>query len=955
MNMDTARKAGWKMVKKTPKSAARKTARKTAKKAVKKAVRKTARKPAGRTAKKAAKRAARKTTRTVAKKVSRKTAKKAAGKTTKRAAPKRARRTKGAAKNSAARALVGRPGATRKAAARKVAIRKGGVRKETRPTKKTASHAHVDLERFAVDPADLRWRCDFGGFGFASTEELPTFEGIIGQDRAMDAIRLGLKMRSKGYNIYVAGYPGTGKMTTIRHLLKTVETGRRIPPDIVYVNNFRDSDMPRALLLPAGQGCRLRDDMKTLVTNVQRNIAQIYESEDYKERMKALIEEYKEREKTYLRDFEERIRKENFALIQVQLGPFSKPEIAPIIAGEPVQMERLDTLTHQGKFGKEEYDRLREKYEDLTTDMEKAFKASRNLKRELREAMAKIQKEFGSPAVTDYIKDLKSEYDDPGVLEYLKEAQEEILNNMERFTDGDDGEEQKKPQQGQPQSEALDDRFRDFSVNVLVDNSATKEPPMIIETSPNYRNLFGAIDRVVDRSGHWVSDFTRIKAGSLMRANGGTLVINLMDAIVEPGVWIGLKRTLKHQKIDIQSFDPFYLYSVSVIKPEPIPLDLKVVVVGDRHAYHILYNYDDDFRKIFKVKAEFDTEMRCTEENVQKYVNFARKITSEEKLLPLDARGVGALIEHGIRLAGRQNRLTTRFSIIADVIREGDLWAREAQAARIGAEHIHQAVSARDERVRLTEEKLQELIDENVILIDTEGAEIGQVNGLSVLDLGDYAFGRPSRITAKVSLGRAGIVNIDREAELSGKTHNKGVLILTGYFRSLFAGELPLAINATICFEQSYGGIDGDSASSTEMYALLSALSGVPLRQDIAVTGSMNQNGISQPIGGVNEKIEGFYEVCKARGLTGRQGVMIPQANVPDLMLKPEVSDAVRAGRFHIYAVETISQGIEILTGLPAGEPAADGRYPEDSVFGRVEREVRRFAELSRSFKVREE
>lgn len=818
------------------------------------------------------------------------------------------------------------------------------------PRRKAAPAPRPAGAALELRPEELRRGCDTGRFEFETTAELPVFEGIIGQDRAIEAIRLGLKMRSKGYNIYVAGLPGTGKMTTIRHLLETVDSGRASPQDIVYINNFQDPDMPRALLLPAGTGARLRGDMKDLVVNMQRNIAQIYESEVYKERMKALIEDYKEREKKILRAFEERVRQENFALIQVQLGPFSKPEVAPIIAGEPVQMERLEALTLQKKFGAEDYDRLREKYEELTGEMEKAFKSARDLKRALRDAMAGLQKEFGSPAVTDYVQDLKAEYEDAGVKAYLDEVQESILDNMERFTDGEESAEQEKEKHAAQERE---NRFREFMVNVLVDNSKTEKPPVIIETSPNYRNLFGTIERMIDRSGHWVSDFTKIKAGSLLRANGGTLVVNLMDAILEPGVWVALKRTLKHQMIDIQTFDPFYLYSISALKPSPIPLDIKVIVVGDRRAYHILYNYDEDFRKIFKVKAEFDVEMHCSEDNVGKYVHFARKITSEERLRPLTRCGMGALVEFGIRLAGRQNRLSTQFSTIADLIREADLWAGEGEAPAIAAEHVQQAVTAREGRVNLTESKLREMIEERTILIQTEGRAIGQVNGLSVYDLGDYAFGSPARITVKCSLGREGIVNIEREAELSGKTHNKGVLILEGFVRSLFAKRTPLAIHATICFEQSYGGIDGDSASSTEVYALLSALGEFELRQDVAVTGSVDQHGVIQPIGGVNEKIEGFFAVCRARGLTGAQGVLIPRLNVKDLMLREEVIAAVREGRFHIWAVESIREGIELLSELPAGEADRAGRYPAASAFGRVQKAVAGYAELSRAFNSR--
>jgi lon-related putative ATP-dependent protease len=833
---------------------------------------------------------------------------------------------------------------TRKPAGRTTRTTKTRARAAKAPVAAPAPAA-PDRGRYLVPVDQLHWACDTCQFKFETTDELPGFEGIIGQDRAIESIRLGLRMLSKGYNIYVAGDPGTGRMTTVRHLLEKTPTGRGVPPDLVYVNNFHNPDLPQALRLPAGQGNRLRGDMATLVINMRRNIAQIYESDVYKERVKALIEEYKEREKKVLRAFEEQIRKENFALIQVQLGPFSKPEIAPVIAGEPVQMERLEALAGQGKFAAEEYERLRQTYDNLTVEMEKAFKASRDLKRQLREAMGKLQKDFGSPAVTGYIQDLKGVYQDPGVLSYLDEVQEEILNNMERFIDGDEAEDAEKKAGAE-----REDRFRDFTVNVLVDNSRTPGPPVILETSPNYRNLFGTIERIVDRSGHWVSDFTRIKAGSLLRASGGTLIINLMDAIVEPGVWVALKRALKHQMVDIQTFDPFYLYSISAIKPEPIPLDIKLVVVGDRYAYHVLYNYDEEFRRIFKIKAEFDTVMPLSDENLAKYVNFARKVTSEEGLLPLDPSGVGALVEYGLRLAGRRTRLSTRFSEIADVIREANLWGQEAGVERVGDAQIRRAIGQRRARVNLTEEKLREMVQEGLLFIDTDGAKVGQVNGLSVLDLGDHAFGQPSRITVKCSLGREGIVNIEREAELSGKTHNKGVLILEGYFRSFFAGDKPLAIHATICFEQSYGGVDGDSASSTEVYALLSALAGVPLRQDIAVTGSVNQNGEVQPIGGVNEKIEGFFAVCRARGLTGSQGVMIPRTNLGDLMLDEEVVAAVREGRFHIYAVESIPQGIEVLTGLPAGEREPGGTFAAGTVFARVDAALRDYAEKGRAF-----
>ena len=810
-----------------------------------------------------------------------------------------------------------------------------------------------DLSSLEVPLEQLAWRCDLKTCGYSTTADVPDFEGIIGQDRAIRALTTGLKTRGKGFNIYVSGQPGTGKMTTVKHQLRTVDWGRGIPADIVYVNNFVDPDRPRAILLPAGEGRRLKRDMELLVINVRRNIVQIYESEVFKERMKGLVEDFKEREKKILRAFEGLIQGDNFALIQVQMGPFQKPEIAPVVNSEPVHIDKLEEMTAAGQFDPKEFARLKERYVELTSEMEKAFKAARGLKKELRDEMAKIQKRFGTPAVTDYIKDLRGDYDHPEVLEYLSEVQEEILDNMTRFTERDgEGEEgaQNQPQTAREAEEARTHRFRDFTVNVLVDNSKTKSAPVVIETSPNYRNLFGTIERLMSRSGHVQTDFTKIKAGSILRANGGTLVIDLMDAISEPGVWMTLKRALKHQKIDIQTFDPTYVMSVSALKPEPIDIDVKVVVLGDSRAYNLLYGMDEDFRKIFKIKAEFDTVMPMSEESVAKYVNFARKITAEEELLPMDVSGIAALVECGVRLAGRRTRISTRFAKIADVIREAALWAGEAGADVISAAHVAEAIASREERANLTEMKVREMISEGIILIDTVGSAVGQVNGLSVLDMGDYAFGQPARITVKCSLGRDGIVNIEREAEMSGKTHNKGLLILEGYFRSLFAHTRPLAVNASICFEQNYGGIDGDSASSTEVYGLLSALSELPLRQDIAVTGSVNQNGEIQPIGGANEKIEGFFAVCRERGLTGTQGVIIPRINVKDLMLRREVLAAVEAGQFHVWAVAEIAEGIEILTGVPAGEADQDGLYPPDSVYGKVDQRVADFALKLRAF-----
>lgn len=794
--------------------------------------------------------------------------------------------------------------------------------------------------------AQLRWRCDPASLPFETTAEIECHKGIIGQDRAMDALRLGLLVRSKGHNVFVCGEPGTGRTTSVRHLLETIEMPAEIPPDIIYVNNFKNPDGPVAILLPAGQGKKLQDEMRELIVYMRANIQTIYESEAYKERTKEIIDRYREREKEIIRQFEDRIKEENFALIQVQLGPFSKPEIAPVIDGEPHQIDRLENSVREGKFSREKFDQLRDKYQSLTALMEETFREARDLKRKLRGELAALEKEFGRPVVDDYLNDLKNQYGDGKVHEYLEGVREQILSNMDQFTDRD-GEEQ--PSAHPPQVD--EEKFSQYQVNVLVDNSATTRRPVVVETSPSYRNLFGTIERMVDRNGHWRTDFTRIKAGSLLLASGGFLVLQLYDLISEPGVWSALKRTLKNRLVDIQGYDPLYLFTVSALKPEPIPVSIRVVVIGDDYTYQILYNYDPDFRKIFKIKADFDSVMQKDSENLDSYTDFIRKIQLEENLLALDRTAVAAVIEHGVRAAGRQKKLSTRFSDIADVIRESSYWAESTGSRTVNASHVRCAIDERIKRVALIEDKVREMIVEGSLMVDTEGERVGQVNGLSILSLGYHMFGRPTRITVKTGVGRAGVINIERESDLAGRSFNKGVLILEGFFRSHFAQDKPLAMTASICFEQSYSGIDGDSASSSEVYALLSSLSGVPLRQDLAVTGSVNQHGEIQPIGGVNEKIEGFYDVCRERGLTATQGVIIPALNAMDLMLRPDVVEAVDAGRFHVYAISTVSEGIELLSGKPAGERLRDGSgFTEGSIYSLVDQRLREYAGVMQSF-----
>lgn len=784
----------------------------------------------------------------------------------------------------------------------------------------------------------LRWRCDPNSLPFETTDSVPPCKDIIGQERAIEALRVGLEIHSIGYNVFVTGLAGTGRFTTIKTLLERLEVKGRIPKDICYVNNFKNPDMPRMIDLPAGQGNAFKKEMETLIETLKKKIPLVFENETYLNKKKELVESFRSRQAEMFRDFEKKVNREGFALVQIQMGPYSRPGIFPLIEGNPVNIEQLEALAEEDKFPKEELERIKAKQTELINDLENLFKETRKSEKEIKDQLTALDNEVISPVIRDSISDIKEKFNYEKVHRYLDEVQEDILRNLHRFREKEETPTPPIPGLILP---TQTDQFTEYQVNVLVDNSETKGAPIIVETTPNYRNLFGTIERVVDRTGVWRTDFTHIKAGSFLRANGGYLIFNALDALLEPWVWPALKRTLKNQVVEIQTYDPFYFFSTTALKPEPIECNTKVIMIGDPRLYYLLYNLDDDFKKIFKVKADFDSVTNKNDETIYQYATFIRKICDEEKLKPFDRTGVAAVVEYGVEIAGRQKKLSTRFHLIADILREANFWAIKDGSPVVTEKHVDLAIEKKVYRLNLIEEKIQEMIEEGTIMIDTEGMVVGQVNGLSVYDLGDYTFGKPSRITAKTSLGKAGIINIEREAELSGPIHNKGVYILSGYIRDRYAQDKPLTMSASICFEQSYSGVEGDSASSTELYALLSSLSGLPLRQDIAVTGSVNQKGEIQPIGGVNEKIEGYFDVCRAKGLTGTQGVIIPYGNIDDLMLRKDVVQAIKEGKFHIYPVKTIDQGIEILTGVEAGERLPDGRFKEGTVNDLVDRRLR--------------
>jgi ATP-dependent Lon protease len=678
--------------------------------------------------------------------------------------------------------------------------------------------------------------------------------------------------------------------------------------------------------------------METLIETLKKKIPLIFENETYLNKKKEAVEKYRNKQAEMFREFEKRVNKEGFALVQIQMGPYSRPGILPVVEGNPVNIEQLETMVEENKFSKEELEKVKEKQAGLINELENIFKETRKSEKEVKEELTALDNEVISPAVKDMISDIKEKFDDEKVHRYLDEVQEDILANLNRFREKEEAPAPPLPGLVLPQPV---DTFSEYQVNVLVDNSETKGPPVIVETTPNYRNLFGTLERVIERSGIWKTDFSHIKAGSFLRANGGYLIFNALDALIEPGVWPALKRTLKNQIIEIQTYDPFYFFSTSALKPEPIECNTKVIMIGEAQIYYLLYSLDEDFKKIFKIKADFDSVTNKDTEKIQQYASLIRKICDEEKLKPFDRTGIAGVVEYGVRMAGRQKKLSTRFDLIADLLREANYWAVKDGSDVVSERHVDKAIEKKIYRVNLIEEKIQEMIDDGTIMIDSDGAVIGQVNGLSVYSFGDHAFGKPSRITAKTSMGKAGIINIEREVEMSGPIHNKGVYILAGYLRDRYAQDKPITMSASICFEQSYSGVEGDSASSTELYALLSSLSGLPLRQDIAVTGSVNQKGEVQPIGGVNEKIEGFFDVCKAKGLTGKQGVMIPHLNVGDLMLRKDVIEAVKEGQFHIYPVKSINQGIEILTGVEGGESLDGGKFKEGTVNDLVDKKLR--------------
>jgi predicted ATP-dependent protease len=814
---------------------------------------------------------------------------------------------------------------------------------------KNSKPAHAGLP-----PEKLRWKCAPESVPFETTDDIEPISGDIGQERALRALRMGVELTASGYNLFVCGLSGSSRGGMIVRMIQQMHPQTEPAPDRAYVNHFKNADRPRLLTLPRGQANAFKKEMDSGIDFLRRRIPQVFEGEPFQRQKTRIVERFTQREKELMDDFTHRIAREQFALGRMQVGAVALPEIFPVLEGQMVPIEEVPKLVQEGKLENSAAEAIERKYDQFRQEFTVVYRKTLSLSRELASEMSYLEQEAASVLVDGVIEELKEKYPSMQISEYLEEVRHHILDNLDPFKERE-GEEDAGPAPvdgpAAPRPERMErDPFRMYGVNVILAHSEGDGCPVIFETVPSYANLFGTAHRSYDARGAWNSDFMDVRGGSLLRADGGFLVMYALDAFTETGVWKTLKRTLNHGKLEIQPVDAFFPFSTAAMKPEPIDVHVKIILIGDRDMYELLYDYEDDFKKIFKVRVEFDEETCWSDEVLRQYGGRLRKLSDDEKLPPFDRTAVAAILEHGVRLAGRRGKITTRFFDLADLGRESSYAARHSGSTVVTAEHVKQALDAKTERHNLLETKLREMIEQKLIFIDTEGGRVGQVNGLSVMEIGGYAFGKPVRITASTAMGKTGIINIEREANLSGRFHDKGVHIISGYLRRTFAQDKPLSLSASVCFEQSYSGVDGDSASSTEIYALLSALSDLPIRQDLAVTGSVNQQGDVQPIGGVNQKIEGFYDVCRLDGLTGKQGVLIPAQNVDDLMLRDDVIEAVASGRFHIYPVETIAQGIEILTDVPAGARNETGKFEEGSVFARVDARLQEMAETMKKF-----
>lgn len=791
-------------------------------------------------------------------------------------------------------------------------------------------------------PPDALYRhCDPNEFSFETTAELEELTQMVGQDRAVEAVEFAAAVELEGYNLFVLGPPGTGRHKYVQQFLAQTAGGQAAPSDWCYVNNFAEPQKPTALALPAGKGRTLRTDLERLVDEAHTAIPAAFESEDYRTRRQAIEEEFKEAQGKIFEQMQARGKARGIGILQTPTGI----AFAPLQDGEVMSPEAFNKLSEEDKK------RIQDDTKALQKELERAMQGTPQRMRKTREKIRQLDREVTVFAVGGLIDDLVEAYHEfPKVVEYLKNLQSDIIDNVEIFrkspAEQPSTAEAELPGQHPKESLAL----RRYGVNVLVDHGEARGAPVVFEEHPTYAFLMGRVEHVA-KLGALLTDFNLIRGGALHRANGGYLVLDVRKVLIQPFAWEGLKQALSSRELRIESIGQAYgLVSTVSLEPEPIPLKVKVVLIGDRMLYYLLQALDPEFSDLFKVAADFEDQMVRTPENHQLLARLLGTVARREQLKPLDRAAVARLLEESARHAEDSERLSTQIRHVADLVREADYWGTKHGHSVIRADDVQQAIDSRDRRRNRVRERLQEEILRDTILIDTDRAKVGQINGLAVVQVGDFMFGRPSRITARLSLGSGKVMDIEREVELGGPIHSKGVLILANFLAAHYVIDRPLSLSASLVFEQSYSGVEGDSASSAELYALLSALAEAPIKQSLAVTGSVNQFGEVQAIGGVNEKIEGFFDICKARGLTGQQGVLIPISNVKHLMLRRDVIDAVAAQQFHIYPVQTIDHGIAILTGIDAGERDAQGEFPEGSINHRVKARLIDFAEKRRAF-----
>ncbi len=776
---------------------------------------------------------------------------------------------------------------------------------------------------------ELRCECARDEFEFDTTEEIEPFEeGIIGQKRAVEAMDFGYNIEKEGYNIYMAGPTGTGKKTYARKKSEEMAEELPTPPDMIYIFNFTDPETPRALTVPAGRGKPLKNDMEDVVEELKEELPRLFEGEEFEEKRNEIMNEFQQESNQMMNDFDQEIREEGFMLKKTEQGPVPVPLTED---GQPMEQDEFQQLEDERR------EKLREKSQEIKNRLDKLMRKIRDKKENAQEELEELREKMGLSIVRPIIDQLKHRYSDCGeeVNDYLEDVKQDIVNNLDKFLQDDS--EQKMPIPFKQMSGDEEDFFVRYRINLIVDNSNEEGGPVVFETNPTYYNLFGKIEGK-SKFGTVTTDFTMIKGGALHEANGGYLILQAQDVLTSPFSWETLKRALINQEHKVENIGEQYrTYPISSLKPEAFDIDVKVVLVGSPLLYQLLYNYDDEFKKLFKIKAHFDTEMERSQENMKKFASFVAQVCEREDLNHFSSEAVSRAIEYSSRLARDAQKMSTRFNEMIEVLYEANTWSELDESDLVTDEHVMKALSKKEYRANLAEEKVQEMLDRDRLLIDVKGEEIGQINGLSVSYSGEHAFGRPSRITCQSYLGEEGVVNIERKAEMSGSIHDKGVLILSGYLGGRYARESSLTLSASLAFEQSYSDVDGDSASCAELLTIISSVTELPLRQDLAITGSMNQKGRVQPIGGVNCKIEGFHRVCRERGFTGKQGVVIPKQNQENLMLKEEVIESVEEENFHIHTIGTIDEAIELFFDRSA-----------DEVHEKMEAALKELAEMAR-------